>query len=146
MTTSATLPEVLRTLLIAVREGLKRAGDDGSAGSRNALVDVKMGWAEVRAVYYLCAGVEATRRKNNLLKKKCAALSKDLARHRADITDHNLVNDRAVLHLLAEASLIASGSNIHEQEIRDIRDRIDTFLARAKKADRRREERARPTI
>lgn len=47
------LPTALRNLLIEVRAGLKDRGDDGSQGGHRALVPVKIGWAEVRAVYAL---------------------------------------------------------------------------------------------
>ncbi len=140
------LPETLRALLIIVRDALARAGDDGSAGGRREMVRVPMGWAEVRAIYNLYSRLVASRDARETLKKKLAAREQDLARFRADITDHNLINDRAVLTLLAKASLIAAGTDLHEEEIRDIRAEIDAILARAKKVDRERERRARPTI
>ncbi len=131
-------PATLRDLLIKVRTGLRLTGDDGSAGARRKVVGVCMGWREVRAIYNLCTSVGTLRDKCSALKKRLAAAEKSLERHRKDITDHNLISDRAVLDLITELSLLAWGADLHPDHIRALQERSDRVLARSKKVDRRR--------
>lgn len=55
------LPTALYDLLVEVRKGLRDRGDDGSQGGHRALVPVKIGWAEVRAIYALHIALKKAR-------------------------------------------------------------------------------------
>lgn len=141
-TESDKLPSALRTLLIVAREGLKKLGDDGSQGSAKAVVHVPMGWPEIRAVYALHTQLGTARASREEWKRRCARSNSDLERSRADIRDHDLLNNRAVVSLLVDVERILSGAEDSETAVHETRKRVKKLLTRARKTDRRRGTRA----
>ena len=130
------MPPVISALLLAIRDNLKRAGDDGTSATTRARMQVLAGWPEVRAIYQMWAGARKVVAERNTMKRALRASDRDLARHRADIDDHDLIRDKAVLRVLEECWCLAAGEIEHEGEIRALQKKLAAVLARAKTADR----------
>jgi hypothetical protein len=121
---------------------LKKLGDDGAQGSAKAVVHVPMGWAEIRAVYSLHTQLGVARTSRDEWKRKCSRIGADLERSRADIQDHDLLNNRAVVSLLVDVERILAGTEDSETAVHETRKRVKKLVARARKTDRRRGTRA----
>lgn len=142
------LPAALRALLIEVRKGLQKKGDDGSQGGARASVPVKMGWAEVRAIYALHTALGAARTARDAWQKKAAKGARVLeateAQTRADFEQLDLLNNRAIVSLLVDIERILSGNNdddghdIPDAQIHATLGRVKDLIKRANKKDKRR--------
>ncbi len=132
------LPTALRELLVQVRAGLKKAGDTGAAGGRRSMVTVKMGWAEVRAVYALYTALERLRSARDAAKKDVQRARNDLERSRDDIADIDMLNNRAIVSLLVDVLHILNGDEESVENIEQTRARVEEVVDRARKMDRRR--------
>jgi len=137
------LPPALRALLVKVRAGLKEAGDDGAQDARRAAVPVKMGWAEVRAVYSMHTALGAAREARDTWTQKANRSARKLEdtvlQTRSDFEQVDLLNNRAVRSLFVDIERILAGDeSVTASQIHDTRLRVRALLDRGRKGDHRR--------
>lgn len=129
------LPTALRALLQLVRKSLKDNSDP------EAETVVAIGWAEVRGIYALSSALHTARESRDALKRQLAKSHKDLARNRADVVDHDLLQNRAVVALLVDVERVLSGEEASDRAMFATLERVRSLIKRARVQDRRKKTR-----
>ncbi len=125
--TKESLPAVLRSLLMGVRDGLHKKGDDGSASAPKARVTVMLGWPEVRAIYALHTAVKAAREATLAWKVRAAKLEKERARAEKNGV---IFTDRAFLNTLKSVQRVLNGEETSSRALFDARKELALILKR----------------
>jgi len=128
------IPTALRSLLIDVREGLKKKGDLGLHGGPSASVLVEMGWPEIRAVYALHTSLVKAKKSRDEWKKQANQTARvstmALQATRSDFTELDRLNNHAVKSLLTDVYAILSGDDVPEEMIHATRERVKALIER----------------
>lgn len=132
------LPDSLRSFLARVRKKMQATYGPDALSISTASVAVKVTWTEVRAIYALSQSLQAARSSRDNVKGLLRANKGDLERVRADIVDHDLLQNRSVVSLLVEVQRFLDGEDMTEREMYALRKRVSGVVDRARRQDRRR--------